>query len=600
MRSAVSWLVSSIVQATSRAADRANDRLSRHKPLTLVAGGVVLAVAGYKAWLWGGEAKQEFTKRRLQAKQVGVQVTAMQFLVDNVYGMARAVPVDALQKIIDKEIDDKCYKMFLDLRNQMRKEAIEAGLLDAIPEHPIPIEELMGKLRKVDEHYRAGKTSGARYAVYSDEDKAAMAEISLLFMLTNPLHTESWPSVQQMHNALTAQTATLMGDPEAYGVITDGGTGSIQEAVKAYARHGREKLGIAKPRIIIPETAHAAFYKAAQVQDLDIVVVPVDPETKQVDVKEMERHINSDTVLLVGSSPNYPYGVYDDIPAIAKLAQKYSKPGHQMGCHVDACLGGFINPFAARAGFTDVPHFDFSLPGVTSMSVDRHKYGQVPKGFSECLFRRDHPAKDYLAHVFLRWSGGLYVTPTVPGSRTGLMIALAYFISCRMGMEGYVRQAKGVIECTRTAAAACAEVEGLRLATPNPLSCVIPLVADGLPEEWSIHVVKEFINKKGWELATVRGGLHISITAEHAAHSSFVDDLVRDLTEAVAYVRANPEEKPSGTAKAYGDMDVGLVPEGVEHIIGARYQAVINTSPHVALTWLGETAELVAPALACK
>lgn len=58
----------------------------------------------------------------------------------------------------------------------------------------------------------------------------------------------------------------------------------------------------------------------------------------------------------------------------------------QCGLHVDCCLGGFVLPFAKRLGYS-LPSFDFSVPGVTSMSADTHKYGYAPKGTSVALFR---------------------------------------------------------------------------------------------------------------------------------------------------------------------------------------------------------------------
>ena len=151
----------------------------------------------------------------------------------------------------------------------------------------------------------------------------------------------------------------LKGGPTSCGCVTSGGTESIVLACKAYRDYAREIKGIENPNMVVPITAHAAFDKAAQMLDMQLIHVPVDPKTYRVDIKKMKKLLNGSTCMLVGSAPQFPHGSIDNIEAIAALGLQYDIP-----VHVDACLGGFLVAFMKDAGCSIVP-FDFSVPGVT-------------------------------------------------------------------------------------------------------------------------------------------------------------------------------------------------------------------------------------------
>jgi len=125
---------------------------------------------------------------------------------------------------------------------------------------------------------------------------------------------------------------------------------------------------------IVPDTAHAAFLKAGEYFKIRIHLVACPAPSYKVDISAVCRLINPSTILLVGSAPNFPHGIIDDISALSTLATRHSLP-----LHVDCCLGSFMIAMLSRAGFACEP-FDFRLPGVTSISCDTHKYGGAPKG----------------------------------------------------------------------------------------------------------------------------------------------------------------------------------------------------------------------------
>ena len=191
------------------------------------------------------------------------------------------------------------------------------------------------------------------------------------------------------------------------GTVSSGGTESILLAMKAYRDFARARRGIAAPEIS-PATAHAAFDKAARFFDMPLVRVPVDSGFR-ADPGALAAAVTERTAVVVGSAPTFPHGVIDPIPEIAALAADRG-----VGCHVDACLGGFILPWAERLGYP-VPVFDFRLPGVTSMSADTHKYGYAAKGSSVVLYRGGE-LRQFQYYTVTDWPGGLYLSPTLAGS----------------------------------------------------------------------------------------------------------------------------------------------------------------------------------------
>ncbi|MDF1796563.1 MAG: pyridoxal-dependent decarboxylase [Coxiellaceae bacterium] len=584
MRASADRAVSSIILACNKVLGRANERLSGHRPVTLLASGFLLAIAAAKLLSGAKTAVAEAGERIEDAKERGVKTAAKQFVADKAYSIARAIPSTRVQQTLDAELDKERKKMFLKLRAEQKafEDSLSFPLRDALPDEPVDRKELMQVPASAGEHFLTARTSGARYTVLSDESKEDLATYHKAFAYTNPLHPGSWPIVQALHNRVTKMTARLLHDENAYGAMTAGGSLSIFDACFAYVQHAKKELGISRPRIIAPETAHAAFRKSAEALGFELKLIRVDPESKQVDLTAMRRAINSDTVALVGSAPNYAYGIADDIATIAKMAED-----NNIACHVDSCLGGFITAFAEEAGYPYMPVCDFRHSGVTSISIDDHKYGGVEKGASKIMMRRHHPATMYMTHGHFDWSGGLYVTPGMPGSRPGLPIASAYYMACRTAKSGYVEQAKQVMQCTRALAAACVGIDGVRVCGA-PHTCVVAIEAADLPRDDSIYAVMEHMNKNGWELNALKGGFHLCITIEHARDSELVTRFHQDLANAVKHVKANPDSKPLGTAKAYGQLDTGTVPVDALQRIAHGYQEVMNSGPSTVIPWLGE------------
>ncbi len=283
-----------------------------------------------------------------------------------------------------------------------------------MPEQGLPRAEVMQQLitlKQDDQDWRGGRVFSLVYSA-GEEVHELLSDALSLFSAENGLNVLAFPSIGVMQHDVISNTATLLGadEPAAGGAVegylTSGGTESLLQAVKTARDVGRER-GIARPSVVAGESAHAAFTKAADYFDVDLIRVPVEADFR-VRRRALEAACSDDTIMVVGSAPTYPQGVIDPIADIAALAAERG-----ILCHVDACMGGFLLPFLRDLGRLDEP-FDFRLPGVTSMSADVHKYGYASKGVSVILYRTHELARKQL-FVTSDWLGGFYASTAMAG-----------------------------------------------------------------------------------------------------------------------------------------------------------------------------------------
>ncbi|KAL6741206.1 hypothetical protein Aduo_014482 [Ancylostoma duodenale] len=344
---------------------------------------------------------------------------------------------------VRRKINDEISKVEISLHKTIHEHDGEQPFLTQIPTEAIQADQLIKLVQDYSElegpRYLEGKVSGAVFNDEKDmEEMRVYEEVFKKFAWSNPLWPKLFPGVRKMEAEVIRMCCTLMhGDKESCGTMSTGGTISILLACLAH-RNRALKKGIHFPEMVIPSSAHAAFTKAAEVFRIRAVRVPVDPQTFQVDLKGMKSAITRKTCMLVGSAPNFPFGTVDDIVAIGKLGLAYDIP-----VHVDACLGGFILPF-----IEDIHPFDFSVPGVCSISADTHKYGLSPKGSSVVLYKN----KEYLHNQYFcdaDWQGGIYASSTLEGSRSGLNIALCWASLLYQGFDKYKKHSRSVVETTK-------------------------------------------------------------------------------------------------------------------------------------------------------
>ncbi len=325
-----------------------------------------------------------------------------------------------------------------------------------LPENGRTAEELLAeiaRLRRDDLPVRGGKVTAYVYDTGRPEVHEAAARAYFEMLEVNTLDPTAFPSIVAMEKQVVGAVAELLGGgPHTPGIFTSGGTESIMLAVKA-ARDARPVAG--RPRMVLPVTAHPAFHKAAHYLGVEVAPVAVDPGTFRADPAAVAAAITPDTVLVVASAPSYPQGVVDPVAEIAALAASRG-----VLCHVDACVGGWLLPWLARAGAV-VPPFDLSVPGVTSISCDLHKFGYAPKGASVVLFA--DPALRRAAYfASAAWPGYTVINTTVQSSKSAGPLGGAWATLNALGRAGYLDLARSTLEATRRLVAGIGAIPGLR------------------------------------------------------------------------------------------------------------------------------------------
>ena len=335
----------------------------------------------------------------------------------------------------------------------------------------------------------------------------------------------AYPSLAACERELIAGVLDLLhAPPGAGGSTTAGGTESILTAMKAardWAQETRPVAGV--PEVVVPKTAHAAFDKGAAWLGMKIVRMERS-ERWRADVAGMAAAITGNTVMIAGSAPPYPYGETDPIAEIAALAAR-----RDLWMHTDGCIGGMILPFMKALG-DDIPPFDFAVPGVTSMSVDMHKFGYANKGISLCLLR-DKELERYHRTTFDGWPAGTYSTPTITGTRSGGGVASAWAVMTYLGEEGFLRIHAAQRALRERLVAGIGAIEGLAvLGRPHALH--VTFYADG----FDIFAVEEGMAARGWRSIRMREPDSILLWL-NMTHAESIDAYLADLAEVAAEVR---------------------------------------------------------------
>jgi sphinganine-1-phosphate aldolase len=446
----------------------------------------------------------------------------------------------------------------------------------ALPAQGVPGAEVLRELAALREHDLP--THGGRLFAYVYDpaleglDELAAAAYAASAHV-NGLDPTAFPSLLAMENDLVAAAAhTLGGPPSTVGSVTSGGTESLILAVKA-ARDGRPD--IAEPRQVMPVTAHAALAKAAAYLRVALDTVPVDPATLRVDPAAVAAAITPSTVLVACSAPSYAHGLIDPVEPIAAAARAAG-----VRCHVDACFGGWTLPYLRRLG-EPVPPFDLSVPGVTSISVDLHKYAYVPKGVS-VLLHRDESLRASQYFGYADWPGYTMVNPVISSTRSGGPIAAAWATLRHIGDDGYLALAARTRDATRAIAEAVASVEGLSVVPVE--STVVAFMSSTV----DLFVLADELAARGWHTqpqfrhGDLPPSVHLTVTAAVAPQ---VAEFAADLAESVSAARKlGPVDLPAGIFELLGSVEdlagaLGLGAGGALPDRMATINTLLDTAP---------------------
>lgn len=415
-----------------------------------------------------------------------------------------------------------------------------------------------------------GRVSGA---VYHGGDKLLQlqSEAYTKYSIANQLHPDVFPGVRKMEAEVVSMVLNIFNAPESgCGSTTSGGTESLLLAGLAAREYGKLKKGIKEPEVIAPVTIHAGIEKACYYFGMKLHKVDLDPITYQVDLSKVKRLINSNTVLLVGSAPNFPHGIIDDIEGLSKLALKYNIP-----LHVDACLGSFIVSFLEKSRIYDlVPLFDFRVPGVTSISCDTHKYGFAPKGSSIIMYRNKELRRCQY-YVSSDWTGGMYGSPTLAGSRPGALMVGCWATLVSIGEYGYTEYCRKIVGTMNKVKKEIETNDKLNKYIEiigNPIGSVVSFKSK--LDTFSVYRLGDLLTERGWHFSSLQNpaALHFAFTWLTVP---IVDELIADLIECTELASQVNDINESETAALYGVAGsvktVGVADKLIEAFLDTLY-----------------------------
>jgi len=398
---------------------------------------------------------------------------------------------------------------------------------------PDELTERLEEMRVNDADWKSGRTWSLVYSA-GEHHESILKDAYCRYFNENALGPRAFPSLARMEAEVVGALLDLLNaDPEsAGGTMASGGTESIILALKAY-RDSKEQP---THSVVMPSTAHPAFRKACHLLRVDPIVIPVGPDLV-ADVEAMSQAIREDTVALVASAPAYPYGLVDPIEALGALAIERG-----IGLHVDAAIGGFVLPFARRLGY-EVPPFDFSVAGVTSISADLHKYGYGPKGASTILYR-DRSLRRSQFYVDTGWPGGLLASPTLLGTRPGGAIAAAWAAIQHLGLSGYEAIFAEILACTKRLQSGIESIGDLAVIGEPPAS--VFAFSSGSRD---VFAIADLMEQKGWRMDRQLNPdcLHLIV---NPAHSAVADEFLHDLAE--SYERVPNRDRRRRRNYGYG------------------------------------------------
>jgi len=405
----------------------------------------------------------------------------------------------------------------------------------------------MEALREEDADWAAGRTWSLVYHI-DQAHKSFKDDAHALFSTQNALSPSAFPSLRQFENEVVGMLADwLGGDEDTVGNVTSGGTESILLAVETARDWARAERDVDRPHVVLPETAHPAFSKGVHYFGLEETRVPCGDDWR-ADPDAIEAAITDETALVVASAPSYPHGVIDPVEEIAAVADD-----HGVMCHVDGCIGAILLASLRDLG-RDYPPFDLSVDGVTSLSVDPHKYGYTAKGASTLLWA-DGSYREHQYFAFDDWPGGVYAGPTLAGTRPGGPIAAAWAVFQHLGHDGYLELAETTIETTEELLERTSAIDGLEVVA-DPDMTIFAL--ESTDPDLDVYQVHANMTEREWGLGRQQTpeSIHVSVMYHHR---DCVDEFVADLEASVA--EAREAEVEDDLAPMYG-MNAEMAEDG--------------------------------------
>lgn len=424
--------------------------------------------------------------------------------------------------IISKKISDKLVEQSYQLQESLKTNYTNFNYL---PNDKINKKELINRLSlipKINKNFISG-------IIYSDNE----IDDDILYFYnkysrSNPLHPDIYPEIRMMEIDVINVCKFLYKNQDGCGNITSGGTESILLSCLTYRDKCKQENNVSRPNIIGFNTIHPAFDKAGHYFNIEIIKVN--------NLVEMKRKINQNTICIVGSAPEYSYGLIDPIKEMNDLAISY-----KTNFHIDACMGGFLIPFISKFNY-----INFSLEGVTSISLDTHKYGYSPKGSSVLLFKNP-TFKKYQHFINKDWCGGVYATPTILGSKSGGIIAATWASIFLRGFNNYKTISNEIVDNLELIKNEIIQNNDIDIIGEPNLN-IIAIKSNSL----NIYSIANEMKKKSWNLSIMQNppSFHFCITNNH--NKDICKKFSSDLLDSCKIVKESKESKLEGTLALYG------------------------------------------------
>lgn len=404
-----------------------------------------------------------------------------------------------------------------------------------IPDSGLRKEDILETLesyKQKDVDWKSGRVFGYIYDPGQEVTDLIHAAYTA-YLSENALDPLSFPSLLRLENEVVAMVADILNAGQnVVGNFTSGGTESLILAVKTARDYSRAtKPHIREPEMVLPVTGHASLFKAAHYLGIKPVVTPVEDGSFRADVSSMRAAITDNTILLVGSAPSYAHGVVDPIADIAALAQE-----KDLLCHVDACVGGIHLSYMKKLGYA-LPEFNLNVPGVTSLSVDLHKYGYAAKGASIILYK-DKELRRHQMFACSRWTGYTVINPAITSSKSGGPMAAAWATLRFLGHQGYSRIVREVMAATDLLVTGVGDIAGIQV-LGKPDMCMFTIGATD--DRVNVYRLADRMKIKGWYLqpqfarANSPSNLHISLSQSTVPQAqAMLTDLETTVTELMA------------------------------------------------------------------
>ncbi len=414
-----------------------------------------------------------------------------------------------------------------------------------LPDYSYSEDELQAQIETMNTYQKdKNKISGI---VYHGEKQHLdrLGKIFNQFLTSNPLHPDIYPEIREMEiDIINMTTQMFKGGSDCCGNLTYGGTESLLLACLTYRDYFREEKGITKPNIVCFDTVHPAIDKAGHYFGIEIRKVKTGEDTNTGLVIDIKKQMNKNTILIIGSAPSYPHGIIDPIFELSELAME-----KRVAFHLDACMGGFLIPFLDD--FTGI-NFE-ECPGITSISLDTHKYGYSLKG-SSVLLMKSWKYKKYQHFIQKDWNGGIYATPTMMGSKSGALIASTWASMLYTGKNEYTRIAKQIQENVKMIKEEFGDNDVVSIVGDPNLNIIGMKCCEN--NQWRINIyhVIEKMKARQWNLTIMQkpASFHFCLTKLHT--TKICQKFCKDLKECIQKLKNEDasERILTGSVALYG------------------------------------------------